>query len=69
MLSAKMSDQERPPPAEDAGRIRRETGAAMPASRRRALMAEVRRRLESGELDSDLARIETALALLDGDPA
>jgi len=26
----------------------------------------VRRRLASGELDSDLARVETAFALLDG---
>jgi len=30
-------------------------------------LAEVRQRLESGELDSDLALVETALALLDGD--
>jgi hypothetical protein len=34
---------------------------------RRQLVEEVRRRLASGELDSDLARVETAFALLDGD--
>ncbi len=28
---------------------------------------EIRSRLEAGELDSDLAAIETAFALLDGD--
>jgi len=34
---------------------------------RRQRIEEIRRRLESGELDSDLALVETALALLDGD--
>jgi hypothetical protein len=32
------------------------------------MVAEVRRRLESGELDADVALVETALARLDGDP-
>ena len=35
--------------------------------RRRDRLAEVQRRLEAGELDSELALVETALALLDGD--
>ena len=35
--------------------------------RQRKRLEEVRRRLEAGELDSDLALVETALALLDGD--
>ena len=43
------------------------TEAHVPEEVRRALVAEVRRRLESGELDSELAMVETALALLDGD--
>ena len=30
-------------------------------------VAEVRQRLEAGELDSELALVETALALIDGD--
>jgi len=30
-------------------------------------LAEVRRRLEAGELDTELALVETALAILDGD--
>lgn len=34
---------------------------------RQSRVDEVRRRLEAGELDSDLALVETALALLDGD--
>ncbi len=48
-------------------RIEIRTGARMPEAVRQALVAEVRRRLESGELDSELALVETALALLDGD--
>ena len=44
-----------------------ETGAATPPAVRRQLVEEVRRRLASGELDSDIARVETAFALLDGD--
>jgi hypothetical protein len=43
------------------------TGADTPATARRKLVEGVRRRLASGELDSDLARVETAFALLDGD--
>lgn len=48
-------------------RIEIRTGARMPEEVRQALVAEVRRRLECGELDSELAIVETALALLDGD--
>ena len=48
-------------------RLSLETDGAVPDHVRARLVAEVRRRLEAGELDSDLARIETALALLDGD--
>lgn len=48
-------------------RVEVRTGARMPEEVRQALVAEVRRRLESGELDSELAMVETALALLDGD--
>jgi hypothetical protein len=47
--------------------VRLPTGADTPTTVRRQLVEEVRRRLASGELDSDLARVETALALLDGD--
>lgn len=49
------------------GRLRHLTGADVPDAVRDELMAEVRRRLAEGELDSDLALVETALALLDGD--
>lgn len=48
-------------------RMRLPTGADTPDAVRRQLVEEVRRRLASGELDSDLARVETAFALLDGD--
>lgn len=48
-------------------RIRVPTQASMPPEAREALVAEVRAKLEAGELDSDLALVETALALLDGD--
>ena len=48
-------------------RLEFRTEARVPEEVRQALVAEVRRRLESGELDSDLAMVETALALLDGD--
>lgn len=34
---------------------------------RRQLVAEVRRKLLAGELDTEVAALETALALLDGD--
>jgi len=48
-------------------RLRFETGADTPTAVRRQLVEEVRRRLANGELDTDLARVETAFALLDGD--
>jgi len=48
-------------------RLRVETGADTPDAVRLKLVEEVRRRLATGELDSDLARVETAFALLDGD--
>ena len=48
-------------------RVEIRTDAGVPEEVRQALVAEVRRRLESGELDSELALVETALALLDGD--
>jgi len=48
-------------------RVRIRTKAGVPDVVRQALVAEVRRRLEIGELDSELAMVETALALLDGD--
>jgi len=47
--------------------LRVETGADTPGPVRRKLVDEVRRRLADGELDSDLARVETAFAILDGD--
>ncbi|MCK6461616.1 MAG: hypothetical protein L6Q95_17175 [Planctomycetes bacterium] len=53
-------------PSADA-RLRVETGAEIPPAVRRKLVDEVRRRLANGELDTDLARVETAFALLDGD--
>jgi hypothetical protein len=53
-------------PASEA-RVRVETGADTPHTVRRKLVEEVRRRLANGELDTDLARVETAFALLDGD--
>jgi hypothetical protein len=53
-------------PAPEA-RLRIETGADTPTAVRRKLVDEVRRRLANGELDTDLARVETAFALLDGD--
>jgi hypothetical protein len=48
-------------------RVEIRTEARVPVEVRQALVAEVRRRLENGELDSELAMVETALALLDGD--
>lgn len=63
-----MSNHENAPGKGGEPQLRVETGARIPDSLRAELVAEVRRRLEAGELDSDLARIETALALLDGDP-
>lgn len=53
-------------PAPEA-RLSIETGAETPPPVRRKLVDEVRRRLANGELDTDLARVETAFALLDGD--
>jgi hypothetical protein len=53
-------------PAPEA-RLRVETGAETPPPVRKKLVDEVRRRLANGELDTDLARVETAFALLDGD--
>jgi hypothetical protein len=53
-------------PAREA-RLNLQTGAGTPTAVRRQIVEEVRRRLASGELDSDLARVETAFALLDGD--
>jgi hypothetical protein len=55
----------RPEPPEPTMRL--QTGADTPAHVRRQLVEEVRQRLLTGELDSELARVETALALLDGD--
>jgi hypothetical protein len=54
-------------PGDPEGSLRIETGADTPAGVRRQLVEEVRRRLLSGELDSEIARVETAFALLDGD--
>lgn len=48
-------------------RLRVETGADTPDPVRQKLVEEVRRRLATGELDSEIARVETAFALLDGD--
>jgi len=48
-------------------RLRLATGADTPQQVREQLVEEVRRKLESGELDSEIALVETALALLDGD--
>jgi hypothetical protein len=56
-------------PSRGRARLAVPTGADTPDRVRKELVEEVRRRLESGELDSDLARVETAFALLDGDPA
>ena len=47
--------------------FRVDTRAKTPPEVRERQLADVRRRLEAGELDSDLAAIETAFALLDGD--
>ncbi len=41
----------------------------MPEAARLELIEAVKRRLAAGELDSDLATLETAVALLDGDPS
>jgi len=48
-------------------RVRLPTGAEVPEEIRRELVDQVRERMLAGELDSDLALVETALALLDGD--
>ena len=53
--------------SQDDERLRQSTGADIPDEVRDELMEEVRRRLAEGELDSDLALVETAFALLDGD--
>ena len=47
--------------------VRIHTGADTPRRVREELVAEVKRRLETGELDTELAIVETALAMLDGD--
>jgi len=56
------------PSRSSSSRFRILVEADMPEAARRELIAAVRRRLAEGELDSDLARLETAVALLDGDP-
>ncbi len=43
------------------------TQAAVPSDVQERRLADVAQRIEAGELDSDLAAIETAMALLDGD--
>ena len=53
--------------AQPPDRVRLATGAETPDHVREELVAAVKRKLESGELDSEIARVETALALLDGD--
>lgn len=58
-----MSQPSRPPH----DRLRLPTGADVPEEVRRDLVDQVRRRLLAGELDSEIALVETALALLDGD--
>ncbi len=45
-----------------------ETDAEAPAEVLKRRLADVAERLEDGELETDLAAIETAMALLDGDP-
>lgn len=55
--------------AEREVRMRIEVDAEVPSEVREAYLEEVRRRLEAGELDSDVAMFETAMALLDGDLA
>jgi hypothetical protein len=50
-------------------RLRVETEANVPPEVRERQLDDIRQRLEAGELDSDLAAIETAFALLDGDVA
>ena len=47
--------------------VRVATKARIPLKVRKRQLAEIRRRLEAGELDSNLALMETAIALLDGD--
>lgn len=44
-----------------------ETGGMIPPDVRERQLDEIKRRMEAGELDSDLAMMETAIALLDGD--
>ena len=48
-------------------RLRLSTGAEPPEQIREQLVEEVRRKLKSGELDSAVALVETAVAILDGD--
>jgi len=47
--------------------LRVPTGAETPEEVRAQLVEKVRERLQRGELDSEVAMVETALALLDGD--
>ena len=47
--------------------VRKDTGGAIPPEVRQRQLDEIKRRMEAGELDSDLALMETAMAMLDGD--
>ena len=47
--------------------VRVATRAGIPRQVRERQIDEIRRRLKAGELDSRLALMETAMALLDGD--
>ena len=51
----------------DSERLSITTQAAVPSDVQERRLADVAQRIEAGELDSDLAAIETAMALLDGD--
>jgi hypothetical protein len=51
----------------DSERLSFTTQAAVPSDVQERRLADVADRIEAGELDSDLAAIETAMALLDGD--
>ena len=51
----------------DSERLSITTQAAVPSDVQERRLADLAQRIEAGELDSDLAAIETAMALLDGD--
>ena len=51
----------------DSERLSIKITTEIPADVQKRRLAEVAERIESGELDSDLAAIETAMALIDGD--